>query len=173
MPNMADQWINVRRVPRLALLAALVPILTAALCVGHIGAANAAFKINAFSVTPSTTQAGGHPNLTINIDPDAHNFPQTGEPCECNDVKDIHVEFPAGLIGNPHATPQCSDAGFLRFECPSDSQVGIVEIWAGIGGETVFRFGKVVPVYNMVPKPSQAGSWRGKSHSSKFRSIPS
>jgi hypothetical protein len=66
--------------------------------------------------------------------------------------KDVVVHVPAGLIGNPTATPaRCTgsqlaepspDAGHaLVPDCPTDSQVGIVQIARS----------DIVPLYNMVP----------------------
>ncbi len=39
--------------------------------------------------------------------------------------------MPAGFIGNPHATPQCTIADFSADNCPIDSQIGIVNAVAG------------------------------------------
>jgi hypothetical protein len=62
-------------------------------------------------------------------------------------LRDLMVDLPPGLIGNPQAVPQCSDALFegLGPSCPGDTQIGIVEVKA----ETlpvVF-----VAIYNLVP----------------------
>ncbi len=121
-----------------------------------VGQANASVEIHNFSVTRSTTQAGGHPNLSVSFEPDYWLSPQLGLPCQCNDPKNIDVEFPAGLIGNPHATPQCTAAEFIRQSCPSDSQVGEVTLAANVGGNTVLGPFHL-PLFNLVPKPSQAG----------------
>jgi hypothetical protein len=44
-------------------------------------------------------------------------------------AKDIAVELPPGLVGNPNAVPRCSQAVFQSdsdVRCPADSQVGII-----------------------------------------------
>src|SRR3984885_10933746 len=45
-------------------------------------------------------------------------------------MRDLIVELPPGLIGNPQAVPQCPGADFEgNFpQCPGDTQVGVVEV---------------------------------------------
>ncbi len=47
---------------------------------------------------------------------------QMGNPVE--QAKDVTVDLPSGVIGNPQAIPKCTDADFQNFNCPADSQVG-------------------------------------------------
>ena len=125
------------------------------------GTASANVEIHHFEAFPSETQAGGHPDLTISLKVDYYNSPQLNNNCECNDAKDVHIELPAGFIGNPHATPQCGSAEFARDECALDSQIGVAEPTVELGGETVigpFR----LPLYNLTPKPTQAGLYGWK-----------
>ena len=68
-----------------------------------------AFDVPNFSVTPSTTQAGGHPNLTVQID-------RTGADNE--DIRDLYLDLPPGLIGNTTAVGACTDAQFNSDTCP-------------------------------------------------------
>ena len=44
-------------------------------------------------------------------------------------TKDIKVDLPPGLIGNPTSLPKCSRYLVQLAECPSDTQVGIIEVW--------------------------------------------
>ena len=94
------------------------------------------------------TQAGAHPYAaTASF---ALNTVAVGggkfEPAQ--DVKDVMVALPPGLIGDPRAVPQCPPDEYAALEgtkrCPPDSQVGVA---------TVVDSGPVqlVPVYNMVP----------------------
>jgi hypothetical protein len=121
--------------------------------------AAAAVMIKEFSVSPSTTQAGGHPNLrtflfvsnrfTVGVPPPS---------CDCQDPKNIRIHFPAGVVGSQHATPQCTAADFGNIKCPSDSQVGSARI--GIGNQepaTSIGFEGNLAVYNLIPHPGQAG----------------
>jgi hypothetical protein len=80
--------------------------------------------IGSFSAVPSTTQAGGHPDIAVRFGLSSREVDPN--PCSCNDAKDVDVHLPPGLIGNPHATPQCTLAAFAAEQCPIDSQVGIV-----------------------------------------------
>lgn len=58
--------------------------------------------------------------------------------------------MPAGVIGNPHATPQCSRVEFGAKECSPSTQVGWNTI--SITANTLD-----VPVYNLEPTAGQAG----------------
>src|SRR6188472_1480223 len=70
--------------------------------------ANAAFTISGWNMTPSTTQAGGHPNVNFHLDPDAAQGDQTGD-----DLKSVKVEFAAGMLANPQAVSQtCATSNF-------------------------------------------------------------
>jgi hypothetical protein len=84
-----------------------------------------------------------------------------GNPVPDGDVKDIEVALPAGLVGDPTATPKCSAELFTKQshhrllaqgECPNDSQVGVaqVEITPRDEGEPVTLY---VGVYNLVAPP--------------------
>jgi hypothetical protein len=81
----------------------------------------ASFGIQSFSTSSSSTQAGAHANLstsfTMNTDSLGNTVQQT---------KDVKVTLPPGVVGNPQAIPKCSDLDFQAFNCPADSQVGIL-----------------------------------------------
>jgi hypothetical protein len=87
----------------------------AALAVATMAAtAQAAPTISGFAVTPSTTQAGGHPNLTLSV--------AFAEPT--NELKDVALHLPAGLTVDPRATPFCSGFRLARNLCPARSKAG-------------------------------------------------
>ncbi len=112
------------------------------------------------------TQAGSHPfefssTIAVNVaEIEAFN-PNFGEPSEFTiaeggDVKDIEVALPAGLVGDPSATPQCPhnvfDQGRLSFEngqdsCPVDTQVGYAQLLVG----NSFEFWFHPEIFNLVP----------------------
>src|SRR5215213_9028691 len=81
--------------------------------------ADAAISVPTFSATPSTTVAGAHPNLTVTTD-----FSYTGD----DDVRDVTVSLPAGLLGNPSAAPHCTSAQLASNSCPAASTVGTVSV---------------------------------------------
>ena len=62
--------------------------------------------------------------------------------------KDVVVHVPAGLVGNPTATPRCDPAqlttpvlGTVIPQCPLESQIGVVQLSGG----------DIVPLYNVEP----------------------
>ncbi len=79
-------------------------------------------------------------------------------------VKTLETTLPAGLIGNPEATPKCSPDKFLSLGsvqhfttgCPPETQVGILDIDTQDGqesGGTFFAEGTMsrIAVYNLEP----------------------
>ncbi|MGO9760020.1 MAG: hypothetical protein ACLP1Q_02010 [Solirubrobacteraceae bacterium] len=109
------------------------------------------------------TQAGSHPfeltaSLAFNVSgreaPSSHNGGR--EAALANAApKDLQVELPPGLIGDPNAVPRCSQQAFLEGEklsCPVDTQVGTAEpSFYGSFPSAVF------PVYDIVPPPGEPG----------------
>ncbi|HEY7257111.1 MAG TPA: hypothetical protein VH476_10565 [Solirubrobacterales bacterium] len=135
-------------------------LLTATLiAVGALAPARAAAEapIYQFEVTPSTTQAGGHPNLDTLIWV-GNRYTQHIPPpsCDCQDAEDINLEMPRGVIGNPHASPQCSAADFSTNDCPPETQVGSVVVSLNAEEPGSSGFG-VIAVENLVPHPGEAG----------------
>jgi hypothetical protein len=127
---------------------ALVGLLTLA------SGASAKVPVRVFGFSPSSTQAGGHPDLQIAFSLLSGKKQQEQEgantPCDCQSPRFITVHAPQGLVGNPHATPQCTAADFSNETCPVDSQVGVIALAAG-------GIGFVRPVYNLVPREGEAG----------------
>lgn len=93
------------------------------------------------------TRAGTHPYaFTFNFDmnTNAKSGPVEGE------ARNIAVNLPPGVVGNPNAVTQCTREQFDEEICPTGSQIGVD--YAGLGGFLpliVFQF----PVYNLVPPP--------------------
>jgi hypothetical protein len=113
-----------------------------------VGAAPASgFDVPNFSVTPSTTQAGGHPDLTVQID-------RTGADTE--DIRDLYLDLPPGLIGNTTTVGACTDAAFNADSCPANSQVGSVSaVAAAVGLSLPPTTGSI---YNLMPGPTEPGA---------------
>jgi hypothetical protein len=133
---------------RAAPLAAL--LLLAALLVAP--SANAGFGIvpGSYSVTTSTSQAGGHPDLTVAFKLNLAGTAPDQFPDE--NVKSIETLLPAGFVGNPQAVARCS-ADFLSAQgfCPAETQVGVLTYTLGGIPFNPTVSGLTVPVYNMVP----------------------
>jgi hypothetical protein len=113
-------------------------------------------RIKSYIGEPSTTQAGGHPDVAFEFEVSARNNPVIPNSCFCNQIKNARVELPAGFIGNPHAVAECTAAQFALDKCPVDSQVGIAKpnVMLNDGGGAFLPY---TPLYNLVPQPGQAG----------------
>ena len=90
----------------------------------------------AFTVTPSTTQAGAPANVTIHAD-----FGTT--------PSHVALHLPPGLVGNPSAASKCPIATFKAGGCSPASQVGTASATPSLG----------IPipgvVYNLEPQPGE------------------
>ena len=113
--------------------------------------------ITRYAAIPSTTQAGGHPDLEVSLQVENRILQNKQNPCNCEDAKDADAELPAGFIGNPHSTPQCTLAEFAANECSIESQVGIANIGVSIPGLTGVGIPFNSAIYNIVPPPEEAG----------------
>ena len=78
-------------------------------------AAQAAFGLTP-TVTPSSHDAGANADVSIEI--------AITEPGA--DLKDLTIHLPPGLVGNPLATPQCTEDQLSADACPAASDVGNV-----------------------------------------------
>jgi hypothetical protein len=138
---------------------AMVGALAFALIVSIVSTASADVPVQTFGILPSTTQAGGHPDLQIGfaLKNGQEQFLEEGvnTSCNCENARFITIHAPPGLVGNPHATPQCTAAQFSNAQCPVDSQVGVVEV--GLSATPVFDIPIAAPVYNLVPREGEAG----------------
>ncbi|HWW68044.1 MAG TPA: hypothetical protein VNY83_08690 [Solirubrobacterales bacterium] len=80
-----------------------------------------------FEVTPSSTQAGAHGDVTIAFD-----FAHGAGGRTFNDPRTTVVELPAGFAGSTTAVRTCTQAQLLaegiRAACPADSQVGTISL---------------------------------------------
>jgi hypothetical protein len=129
-------------------------LLTGALAL-QASTAEAGTPILSYSALPSTSQAGGHPNLAVSFELENHLAQDSQSACSCEDAKDALVHLPTGFIGNPSATPQCTIADFSADDCPIDSQIGATEVRVGKTAGTSITF--VAAQYNLVPPPEVAG----------------
>jgi|HubBroStandDraft_6_1064221.scaffolds.fasta_scaffold05810_2 hypothetical protein len=70
--------------------------------------------------------------------------------------KDLHFQWPPGLIGNPVPIPQCTEAQFSAYlegganECPAETAVGVASATVLLPHLTRLRT-EQVPVFNLVP----------------------
>lgn len=154
---------------RAAGLQALILLLV---LVGPIGVARASirFESTGFSifsappagsepgaVGPLDMQAGSHPYdveaaFTFNQTTDAE-----GRPVPDEAVKDLEVELPPGLLGNPTHIPQCpfeefQSSSLFSQGCPQAAQVGTMKLETTLAKITL-------PVFNLEPAPGKAAQF--------------
>jgi hypothetical protein len=129
----------------------------------------------------SETTAGGHPTLLntrltapmkTSFNP-GEKFPLPNPSfTPINNSKDIIVDLPVGMVGNPNAAPKCAIQVFLAqrpasSNCPPGSQVGTFAI---SGGASVFQGEpeRLNPIYNLEAEagyPAELGFYdTGLSH---------
>jgi hypothetical protein len=125
--------------------AACLAMLAALLLAGSARAADWGLEPGSFHVDLSSTQAGAHPDVRTRFrfahSPGDFGGMPTEVPNE--NVRDIKVDLPPGLIGNPQAYPTCKPIEFPV--CPADTQLGTVTLSLVLYGDVQ------TPVYNMEP----------------------
>jgi len=98
-------------------------------------------------------QAGGHPDFRVKFD---FPFDATSGLLDGN-AKDVRVDLPVGMVGNPTAVPECP-ADLLVIagdsvvgKCPPETQIGVAMLTQTPGVPTT------VAVYNMAHSPELPG----------------
>src|SRR5436190_7793790 len=119
--------LGVRRRSRQRIGAAALAGTIALLCLLLAPPAQAALGLQGLSAKPANIAAGAHSNVNIHI----------GFSDPADQVKDLTVHLPPGLVGDPTATPLCTVAQLNGDNCPNASEVG-----------------KVTAHVNVVPTPS-------------------
>ncbi len=113
------------------------------------------------SVPYAFTQAGGHPSAlttTVEFANEPLGLNGAGEPVPepSRDAKDVVVDLPPGLLGNPNPVvfPRCPLALLLAQveRCPTDTQIGVVRLrW--------FVARKLAPIVNVTPEKGQSAEF--------------
>jgi hypothetical protein len=134
-----ERQVSVISAPRLRLGAfgVLVALTLAATIATPAGASQAILD---FKVATSSTQAGSHPDLTASV--------LLEDPGEPEVAKNLTVDLPPGIFGNPGAVYKCRAADFVVNQCASGAQVGTVTLIANYGGNPNLVLG-TAPIYNM------------------------
>ena len=101
---------------RAYVLAALLALALLALAAPSAGAS---FSVDTFSAAPVDPRAAAHSDFTVAFD-----LPGDEQ------LKDLDLELPPGLVGNPNAAARCSAADFASDSCQPASQVGSTTIEA-------------------------------------------
>ena len=152
---MADRTVNKAAMRTLVASAAVTCLFAIVGALSSNVAPAQAVEIRSFVAGPSNLQAGGHPDVSISYAGETASEPDLERNCQCNEPKSVDIDLPTGFIGNPHATPQCLAADFVRNVCPADSQIGVISVSVKALGFYLTLPNE--PVYNMVPTPNEAG----------------
>jgi hypothetical protein len=114
-------------------------------------------------------QAGAHPfshstgfELNTVIDPGPGEDEGLPVP-DGGNMKNVTVDVPPGLVGNPLATPRCPGTVFIvdGTACPDDTQIGVATVTFNLFGRP---FVLPVQMFNVEPppgKPAMFGFWVG------------
>ena len=79
-------------------------VAVAAAFLAIVAPSHASMQIDSFNTTSSTTQAGGHPDLTTSFTLD--------EPGVEEAARNVIFNAPTGLFGNPHRVPHAPPSDF-------------------------------------------------------------
>lgn len=138
-----------------------------------VSASLAPFGLESFAMAPRNadaspfTQAGGRPYglygaFRFNNEVDRAMIPE-GRPASLAfptaQARDISIDLPPGVVGNPRALARCNLADFWSAACPAASQVGVITVTAqpnGVNGVLGANF--MVPLYNLLPNHGSAAS---------------
>ena len=149
--------LDLRRV--LAIAAATVGLLLLAFVAKGAQEAQAAEGVKSFTMSTTSTQAGGHPDVIFTYRfKNRMEAPQAD--CHCDDPRLIITDSPAGFIANPHAYPRCQLDSFALGECSEESQVGVfTSLRVAVGSGAALQHG------------DQTGPGRARSGSSSRSST--
>ncbi len=117
-----------------------------------IPASAGAIGFSDLSVTPASQQAGAHSNIAIHI----------GFTDQSDQVKNLRISLPPGVVGDPNATPHCAVAQLNADACPSNTQVGAVSTSLDLHiGLSLLTLPTTLPLtvdgtlYNLDPQPGE------------------
>jgi hypothetical protein len=111
-------------------------------------------------------QAGKHPFqftgvVSLNAGALANN-PENQEPAGL--ARDLTIQLPPGVLGNPTALPQCTAAQFTTLVvgeilthnlCPPETAIGVANVTFNAPGNGPRFDTRVVPVFNLTPLPGE------------------
>jgi hypothetical protein len=104
--------------------------------------------------SPEFTQAGGRPwSLTTRFEFETEEH--DGAPVATRDPKDVVVNIPPGLVGDPQAVPRCplTQVASSSEQCPPDTQIGYYLAHIEGGHQLL------APVVNVTPEAGQSAEF--------------
>ena len=94
--------------------------------------------------------AGGHPYIGVT------DFTLTGTtPPTSDNVENLRVDVPPGLVPNPELTPRCSDTDMELSLCPSNTQIGTEDLRIALSSIPGVQATLRLPLYNMEVEDDQ------------------
>jgi hypothetical protein len=131
-------------------------VLLAALALGLLlppAAARADFGLAPGSLQVQDLDAAGQPEVRAGAHPDKlitsfalNTLPDGGAD---GNLKDVVIDLPAGMAGDPGAVPPCPRTAFASNACPPEAQVGVMH--AAFIGFPPFDF----PIYAVAPRKDE------------------
>ncbi len=102
--------------------------------------------IDSFTTTTSDTSAGAHPDFTTSFTLDKPGAPEAAQ--------NVIFNAPEGLFGNPYAITHCTSSDFALDQCPSNSQAGLITVYAKYEGNPDYLLG-TAPIFDVEPQGDQ------------------
>lgn len=96
--------------------------------------------ITEYEVGSTNQAAGGHPDLTARL--------KLADPGEPEVAKNLTINLPEGIFGNPGSIFKCRAAVFVVNHCQAGAQLGVITIVANYEGNVTNVLG-TAPLYNM------------------------
>jgi hypothetical protein len=125
----------------------VVGAFAAALASTAIGAAqaDAAITVASFTLTPSTTQAGANPDITVAA---------TFAPGSGDDPQSVTMSLASGLLANPTVPAACTASELQSNTCPSGSEIGTGTVSGTVSG---LPTSAPVTLYLLQPQSDELG----------------
>lgn len=105
--------------------------------------AQAAFGLSGLVAAPAQTDAGSHSDFHTHLD-----ITTPGD-----QLRDLTVNLPPGLSGNPQSVPKCPVEALNGDDCPAASQIGTTTV--NITAMSLVPLTVNGSVYNVVPGPGE------------------
>lgn len=102
--------------------------------------------IESFTTGSSDHSAGGHPDLSTSF--------TLSEPGVDQAARNVIFEAPEGIFGNPYAVTHCVSSDFALDRCPTDSQAGLITVYANYEGNE-HRLMGTAPIFAVEPQGDQ------------------
>jgi hypothetical protein len=124
-----------------------ITLLVLAILAIAAGPAQADITVSNVNAKPANMKAGASSDFTLSFDLGGS-----------ESIRDLDLNLPAGLIGNPNNAAQCSQADFNNDSCPAASKVGTQTVNVTVAG--LLPSNASGEVFNLAPdkpEPAQLG----------------